>query len=174
MAEKHAALKLQELCCDFILHNIVIMLDELDINLLDVLCTAMSSLGKASLRRQAIVRKFPSLKARAPMAFFKGRSDFSSDVDYQKYVRANIKHNMIVLYEGCNGSPVPGGTLGQVEATLYDMHQEGKKVEVWLNIEWHNKWYKISLRSESALCQVKLLTLDLIDGSLPFHRQTNG
>ena len=42
MAEKHAALKLQELCCDFILHNIVIMLDELDINLLDVLCTAMS------------------------------------------------------------------------------------------------------------------------------------
>ena len=124
MAEKHAALKLQELCCDFILHNIVIMLDELDINLLDVLCTAMSSLGKASLRRQAIVRKFPSLKARAPTAFFKGRSDFSSDVDYQKYVRANIKHNMIVLYEGCNGSPVPGGTLGQVEATLYDMHQD--------------------------------------------------
>ena len=38
------------------------------------------------------------------------------------------------------------------------MHQEGKKVEVILNIEWHNKWYKISLRSESALCQVKLLT----------------
>ena len=59
---------------------------------------------------------------------------------------------MIVRYEGYKSSPVSGGTLGQVEATLYDMHQEGKKVEVWLNIEWHNKWYRISLRSESALC----------------------
>ena len=95
MAEKHAALKLQELCCDFILRDIV-MLEDFDTNLLDVLCTAMSSLGKASLRRQAIVRKFPSLKARAPTAFFKGRSDFSSDVDYQKYVRANIKHDCTV------------------------------------------------------------------------------
>jgi len=150
-ADKHAALKLQELCCDFIIQDIV-MLDDFDTNLLDALCTAMPSLGKASLRRQAIVRKFPSLKA-----FFKGRSNFTSDVDYQKYVRANIKPNMIVRYEGYNGSPVPDGTLGQVEATLYDMHQEGKKMEVMLGIEWHNKWYKLSLRSERALCQVKLL-----------------
>ena len=31
---------------------------------------------------------------------------------------------MIVRYEGYKSSPVPGGTLGQVEATLYDMHQD--------------------------------------------------
>ena len=154
MAEQHAAVKLQELCCHFILSSI----GSLGTSLMDALCKAMPFLGQASLRRQAIASKFPNLN-NYQMAFFKGRSDFSSDVDYQIYVKANIKPNMIVRYRDCDGDPLLGEALGQVGHADLD----NNKVHVRLLVKCgdnRHKRFNVNL-SESDLCQLELLTRPL-------------
>ena len=157
MAEQHAAVKLQELCCHFILSSI----GSLGTSLMDALCKAMPFLGQASLRKQAIVSKFPNLN-NYQMAFFKGRSDFSSDVDYQIYVKANIKPNMIVRYRDCDGEfgdPFLGEALGQVGHADLD----NNKVHVRLLVRCGDnrcKRFNVNL-SESDLCQLELLTRPL-------------
>ena len=154
MAEQHAAIKLQELCCHFILSSI----GSLGTSLMDALCKAMPFLGQASLRKQAIVSKFPNLN-NYQMAFFKGRSDFSSDVDYQIYVKANIKPNMIVRYRDCDGDPLLGEALGQVGHADLD----NNKVHVRLLVKCgdnRHKRFNVNL-SENDLCQLELLTRPL-------------
>ena len=154
MAEQHAAIKLQELCCHFILSSI----GSLGTSLMDALCKAMPFLGQASLRKQAIVSKFPNLN-NYQMAFFKGRSDFSSDVDYQIYVKANIRPNMIVRYTDCDGDTLLGEALGQVGHADLD----NNKVHVRLLVrcgDFRHKRFNVNL-SESDLCQLELLTRPL-------------
>ena len=62
--------------------------------------------GKASLHRHN--------KTSGPntLSFFKKREEFSSDEEYGKYVRANIKPSVIVQYMGQSHPLVPVGTLG--------------------------------------------------------------
>ena len=154
MAEQHAAVKLQELCCHFILSGI----GSLGTSLMDALCKAMPFLGQASLRKQAIASKFPNLN-NYQMAFFKGRSDFSSDVDYQIYVKANIKPNMIVRYRDCDGDPLLGEALGQVSHADLDNNKVHVRLLVKCGDIRHNR-FNVNL-SESDLCQLDLLTRPL-------------
>ena len=154
MAEQHAAVKLQELCCHFILSST----GSLGTSLLDALCKAMPFLGQASLRKQAIASKFPNLN-NYQMAFFKGRSDFSSDVDYQIYVKANIKPNMIVRYRDCDGDPLLGEALGQVSHADLDNNKVHVRLLVKCGDIRHNR-FNVNL-SESDLCQLDLLTRPL-------------
>ena len=154
MAEQHAAIKLQELCCHFILSSI----GSLGTSLMDALCKAMPFLGQASLRKQAIASKFPNLN-NYQMAFFKGRSDFSSDVDYQIYVKANIKPNMIVRYMDCDGDTFLGEALGQVGHADLDNNKVHVRLLVRCGDFRHNR-FNVNL-SESDLCQLELLTRPL-------------
>ena len=154
MAEQHAAVKLQELCCHFILSST----GSLGTSLMDALCKAMPFLAQASLRKQAIASKFPNLN-NYQMAFFKGRSDFSSDVDYQIYVKANIKPNMIVRYRDCDGDPLLGEALGQVSHADLDNNKVHVRLLVKCGDIRHNR-FNVNL-SESDLCQLDLLTRPL-------------
>ena len=155
MAEHHAAVELQELCCHFILSSI----GSLGTSLMDALCKAMPFLGQASLRKQAIVSKFPNLN-NYQMAFFKGRSDFSSDVDYQIYVKANIKPNMIVRYRDCDGDPFLGEALGKVGQADLDNNKVHVRLLVRCGDPRYNR-FNVTLRSEGDLCQLELLTRPL-------------
>ena len=114
LAAKHSDLKLQELCCNFILDNI----DSLSTILLDDLFTAMPAIGRASLlkcKMQNIANKFPGVELQ--IGFFKERADFSSEEEYEKYVRANIKPNMVVLLG-------PSGTSSKAFGQVLDVFDD--------------------------------------------------
>ena len=105
---------LQEYPCNFILDNI----DSLSTILLDSLFTAMPAIGRASLlkyKMQNIANKFPGVELQ--IGFFKERADFSSEEEYENYVRANIKPNMVVLLG-------PSGTSGKAFGQVLDVFDD--------------------------------------------------
>ena len=157
MAEKHNALKLKEVCCDFILSNI----DQLGTSQLDDLFTVMPVVGRACLQKQKrehtgaeMANKLLGVNL-AELDHFKRRSDFSSHRDYSQYVKANIKPNMIVrcvqmsVWDdqddsgSINAAGVPDGTLGRVVNT------NGQTVTV--------KWQGMN-KCVGAMCWLEILT----------------
>ena len=164
MAEKHSALKLKEFCCDFILSNI----DALDISLLDNLFAVMPFVGRVCLQKQKMQHRGVEIANKilgidlAELDDFKRRSDFSSNLDYRQYVRANIKHNMLlrcIVIAHWDGVPddefaspiptrVPDGTLGRV-VTL-NRHTS------MATVKWQGK-----RKCVGSMCWVELLTLPI-------------
>ena len=92
MAEKYNALRLKEVCCDFILANI----DALDNTMLDKLFAVMPMVGKACLQKQKKEYQGTELANKllgvnlAELEPFKKRAEFRSRHDYSRYVWANI------------------------------------------------------------------------------------
>ena len=122
LAEKHTAQKLKELCCDFILTDI----DKLDLNSLDGSFPVLTVLGKAYLEKQKrclnLANKLLGIDL-TQMGLFKRRDDFGSDSDYEAYMKANMKENMIVI---CNqdfkinyNCSLKKGTLGRITTPVH-------------------------------------------------------
>ena len=130
MAEKYNALRLKEVCCDFILANI----NALDNIMLDNLFAVMPMVGRACLQKQKKEYQGTELANNilgvnlAEVDPFKKRAEFRSRHDYSRYVWANIKPNMLVRcaetahWDGCSDeglrsampTRVSDGTLGRV------------------------------------------------------------
>ena len=127
MAEKYNALRLKEVCCDFILANI----DALDNIMLDNLFAVMPRVGRACLQKQKKEYQGTELANKllgvnlAELEPFKKRAEFRSRHDYSRYVWANIQPNMlvrcveIVHWDGYSDR-VPEGTLGRVVSTNFN------------------------------------------------------
>ena len=130
LAEKHSALKLKELCCDFILTDI----DKLDTTNMDGNFPVLTVLGKAYLEKNkrclALASKLLGINV-TEMGCFKKLNDFKSSEDYKAYVKANIKDNMLVI---CNQDfntyyyNVPKGSFGRV--TKADYYGRGSEATV--------------------------------------------
>ena len=79
----------------------------------------MPAIGRASLlkyKMQNIANKFPGVELQ--ISFFKERAGFSSDEEYEKYVRAHIKPNMVVLLG-------PSGTSSKAFGQVLDVFDDG-------------------------------------------------
>ena len=163
MAENHGALKLKEVCCDYILANT----DALDASMLDDLFTVMPEVGRACLQKQKVQHRGSEIANKllgvnlAELNNFRKRSDFSFDMGYIQYVTNNIKPNMLVV---CNqtsiwngyypddesGSEIPTrvleGTLGRIVSTK---RRHTAKVTV--------KWQGLR-KCLGQMCRVDLLT----------------
>ena len=121
LAEKHRALKLKQLCCDFILTDI----DKLDTTKMDGSFPVLTVLGKAYLDKNkrclALASKLLGVNV-TEMGCFKKLNDFKSSEDYKACVKANIKDNMLVI---CNQDikshyyNVPKGSFGRVTRADY-------------------------------------------------------
>ena len=116
LAKRHNGQRLKELCCDFILADI----DQFDLTTLDGSFPVPTVLGKVYLERQKRCLTFANKLLGVDltqMGHFKKRDEFKSDGDYEGYVKANIKPNMLVT---CNRdfynyiSCVKKGTLGRI------------------------------------------------------------
>ena len=134
LAEKHTARKLKGLCCDFILTDI----DKLNLNSLNGSFPVLTVLGKAYLEKQKRCLTFANKLLGVDltqMGHFKKRDDFKSDSDYEAYVKANIKENMIVI---CNQDfqsnyysfTVKKGSLGRI-TTRADYYGRGEVGVKW-------------------------------------------
>ena len=134
LAEKHTAQKLKELCCDFILTDI----DKLNLNSLNGSFPVLTVLGKAYLEKQRRCLNFANKLLGTDltqMGHFKKRDDFKADSDYEAYVKANMKENMIVI---CNQDfqsnyysfTVKKGSLGRI-TTRADYYGRGEVGVKW-------------------------------------------
>ena len=143
LAEKHSALKLKKLCCDFILTDI----DKLDTTNMDGNFPVLTVLGKAYLDKNkrclALASKLLGVNV-TEMGCFKKLNDFKSSEDYKAYVKANIKDNMLVIcnqdikshyynagFAGVRSYPtdtLPKGSFGRV--TKADYNARGSEATV--------------------------------------------
>ena len=133
LAEKHTAQKLKGLCCDFILTDI----DKLNLNSLDGSFPVLTVLGKAYLEKQKRCLNFANKLLGVDltqMGNFKKRDDFKSDSDYEAYVKANIKENMIVIcnqdFKPYSSEAVKKGTLGRITRAEY-YYRQGEAEVKW-------------------------------------------
>ena len=111
MALKYNALKLTEICCDFILANV----DGLSSSLLDQLFKVMPFKGLVAKRCFRVVDIADKILGVNLATTFKNRNDFSSDSEYQYYIMTNLRPNMLVLCKkSSSGDLVQEGALGRV------------------------------------------------------------
>ena len=87
MAENHGALKLKEVCCDYILANT----DALDASMLDDLFTVMPEVGRACLQKQKVQHRGAELANKllgvnlAELNHLRRRSDFPNETGYTTF-----------------------------------------------------------------------------------------
>ena len=111
MALKYNALKLTELCCDFILANV----DSLSSSLLDQLFKVMPFKGMVAKRCFRVVDIVDKVLGVNLATTFRKRKDFWSDSEYQDYIMKCIRPNMLVLCKkSLAGNLVHEGALGRV------------------------------------------------------------
>ena len=111
MALKYNALKLTEVCCDFILANV----DGLSSSLLDQLFKVMPFKGVVAKRCFRVVDIVNKVLGVSLATTFKTRKDFLSEFEYQHYMMEVIRPNMLVVCKkSLAGSLVHEGALGRV------------------------------------------------------------
>lgn len=127
MAEKYTAKKLQECCCEFTFSNHA----SLEKKVLAELYKALPNLGEMAWQ-EFVSKGRPVVGAADILKYvlgidltkkFKRRRDFQSEDEYEKYVMANIKPNMLVLrntkeryrLSSISYYTIPIGTMGKVE-----------------------------------------------------------
>ena len=111
MALKFNALKLTEICCDFILANV----DGLSSSLLDQLFKVMPFKGMVAKRCFRVIDIADKVLGVNLATTFKNRKDFLSDSEYQDYIMKTIRPNMLVVSKKSQaGNLVHEGALGRV------------------------------------------------------------
>ena len=116
MASKYNALKLTEICCDFILANV----DGLSSSLLDQLFKVMPFKGVLAKRCFRVIDIADKILGVNLATTFKNRNDFSSDSEYRYYIMTKLRPNMLVLCKKSSaGDLVQEGALGRVVS--YDL-----------------------------------------------------